>query len=391
MNHPVSYSFLTSFISFFLILIPLGPFSMFVLLVFFGIFFHIVSVFSSFGRIIMHAGAMGKGRIFSSEYEELLVPQSLHLHLLSKAKCNLANNTSIIRQYRHGQQPISSSLLEEELYDHLRGVTKRNLEINNSNSNHLRPRADSKVRFADEEIGYIGLIPNKVVIGGNVDGVAWGNHLKYGSSSSRHFRSLTPLSDTSASQQLSEKSISDQLTPRSIDGGNSMTASSRNSFFPPIKEDSAGSSLHTSSNSSLEQWLQGSPSQVGRKEKNTANSIVKENMGEMNVGIDPLGGPINRDVPSKPFSITTSNTYHNGTYDTITPSNQYINGSDEVEDKMIYKKPTISRNVKAPLSKCDGRGMSEDERFAFDYGESFEDDNPINEIKNDDERTSLLK
>ena len=136
MNHPVSYSFLTSFISFFLILIPLGPFSMFVLLVFFGIFFHIVSVFSSFGRIIMHAGAMGKGRIFSSEYEELLVPQSLHLHLLSKAKCNLANNTSIIRQYRHGQQPISSSLLEEELYDHLRGVTKRNLEINNSNSNH---------------------------------------------------------------------------------------------------------------------------------------------------------------------------------------------------------------------------------------------------------------
>ena len=333
----------------------------------------------------MHAGAMGKGRIFSSEYEEILVPQSLHLHLLSKAKCNLANNTSIIRQYRHGQQPISSSLLEEELYDHLRGVTKRNLEINNSNSNHLRPRADSKVRFADEELG---LIPNKVVIGGNVDGVDWSNHLRYGSSSSRHFRSLTPLSDTTVSQQLSEKSTTDQLTPRSIDGGNSRTASSRDSFLPPIRDDSGGSSLRTSSNSSLEQWLQGSPSQDGSKRENNANSIVEENIGEKKeVEIDPLGGPMNR---PKPFSVTTANTYHNGTYDTITPSNQYTNGNDEVEDRMIYKKSTISRNVGTPISKFDGRGMSEDERFAFDYGD-FEDDNLINESKKDDERTSLLK
>merc|ERR1712078_744058 len=94
---------------------------------------------------------MGKERIFSSEYEAMLVPHSLHYNLLSKAKCNLAHNTSIIRQYQ--QRQIDGFLLEEELYDHLSGSSKNKYKLNTRNSNRLR--ADSKVRFMDDDSSLI--------------------------------------------------------------------------------------------------------------------------------------------------------------------------------------------------------------------------------------------
>lgn len=113
------------------------------------LFVHIVSVFSALGRVIMHTGAMGDSRIFTPEFEELLLPHSLHSNLLAKAKANLENKTSIIRQYRIKQKPINRFLAEDDLYDYLCD----RLSDSSDSCAPLRTRADSTVRFADEEQG----------------------------------------------------------------------------------------------------------------------------------------------------------------------------------------------------------------------------------------------
>ena len=93
------YTFSIWLILFFFLLLPVG-FSSFLLLgITLGLFVHIITAFSAFGRIIMHSGAMGSNRIFDPVFESTLSPCSLHANLLAKARATLADESSIRRQY----------------------------------------------------------------------------------------------------------------------------------------------------------------------------------------------------------------------------------------------------------------------------------------------------
>uniref|UniRef100_A0A7S4UN13 Uncharacterized protein n=1 Tax=Ditylum brightwellii TaxID=49249 RepID=A0A7S4UN13_9STRA len=92
------YCFLLWITMFTIYILP-GPYIkiMFALL---GIFFiHIVSVFSAFGRLILHTGGMGSQRIFEQEFEDFLLPSGLHVSLLIMALEQVNKATSVPGQY----------------------------------------------------------------------------------------------------------------------------------------------------------------------------------------------------------------------------------------------------------------------------------------------------
>ncbi len=371
------YTFLISFMSFFFILLPVGTFSILLLLGTVFFFVHVVSVFSSFGRIIMHTGAMGKDRIFSSEYEELLVPESLHNHLLSKAKCNLAHNTSIIRQYRHKQRQIDRFLLEEELYDHLSGISKRYQGVTIQNGNGLdtnyfgsRLRADSKVRFADLETGSVN---DKQVVEGKIDEVlpAGGRH---------HFRSLTPLSDISDhTPRLNLGQINaKQFT---IDGDLSALAVPPKKFF--INTDTTrelsdltainSTTVRNVSNSSLEQWLSGSTTpEIGSIQGKATIGVAKKADGETKEDKKDVIEPKPPVIPQNVAPI--SNT-------TIPPST--LNRNKKANNRNVSPTPEILDPDSLHSQRANERDMSEDERFLFDYGDFDNGDVAVDRKKKD--------
>jgi hypothetical protein len=150
------YSFLAWLIMFFFLLLPFGFWSMLLMVVGVGLFVHVISSFSAFGRVIMHTGAMGSHRIFDPAYESGLLPHTLHTNLLIKARANLSNSTSIRRQYRSCNSPIDRTLSEDEL------SVRLNSEISNPNLPLLdsavfddvdvapvRKRTESLVKFSD--------------------------------------------------------------------------------------------------------------------------------------------------------------------------------------------------------------------------------------------------
>lgn len=351
------YTFLASFMSFFFILLPVGTFSIFLLVGTLFFFVHVVSVFSSFGRLIMHTGAMGKGRIFSSEYEELLVPHSLHSNLLSKAKCNLAHNTSIIRQYRHKQRQIDRYLLEEDLYEHLSGTSKIDQSFRIENFGRLR--ADSKVRFADEESGLLN--NDKEFIEGRIEGVP-----SSAEPSSRQFRSLTPLSDMSDGSRQHVGQI--HSTRSTIDGEMSSFAAPPRKFFGlerprEISEISAMGSVHTVSNSSLEHWLQGSPLEADAKDekesrsRNTNHGEIKDEKKDMEgFGLPPV-------VPPHPVSVTATTRSNKGLNQTIKTNETHVS-----REKIGSGTMELLDSGSLRLQRANERDMSEEERFIFDYG-----------------------
>eukprot|EP00531_Pseudo-nitzschia_arenysensis_P017863 CAMPEP_0116126266 /NCGR_PEP_ID=MMETSP0329-20121206/6245_1 /TAXON_ID=697910 /ORGANISM="Pseudo-nitzschia arenysensis, Strain B593" /LENGTH=602 /DNA_ID=CAMNT_0003620347 /DNA_START=34 /DNA_END=1842 /DNA_ORIENTATION=- len=370
------YTFLISFMSFFFILLPVGTFSILLLLGTVFFFVHVVSVFSAFGRIIMHTGAMGRGRIFSNDYEELLVPDSLHNNLLAKAKCNLAHNTSIIRQYRHKQRQIDRYLLEEELYDHLSGTTRKYQGLRIQNSNILdtndfgRLRADSKVRFADEEVGLLG--NDKVVVEGKIDEVpVSGRH---------HFRSLTPLSDISDISRLGQIN---NARPTNDGDLSSLAVPPKKFFVNPdgareISDLSAlnNSSVRNVSNSSLEQWLQGTPSEIDSNTGNEPTRAKKTTDGETKddkKDIESFGLP-----PVVPLNTAPmSNTIASGSFHRKTKvSDKIVN-----RDRKDLARMEILDSDSLHSQRLNERDMSEDERFLFDYGD-FGGDNVGEKNKN---------
>lgn len=93
------YTFSIWLVLFFFLLLPVG-FSSFLLLgITSGLFVHTITVFSAFGRIIMHSGAMGPNRIFDPVFESTLSPCALHGNLLARARQALYDGFSIRRQY----------------------------------------------------------------------------------------------------------------------------------------------------------------------------------------------------------------------------------------------------------------------------------------------------
>ena len=152
------YSFMIWLILFFFLLLPLGFWSILLLVVTVGLFVHTIFSFSAFGRIIMHTGAMGSKRIFDASFESSLLPHSLHANLLTKAEANLANKTSILRQYRSRTKPIDRQFSVDELSGHLsdegpapsengtRQQTQQQVPVHKT---HVRRRTESLVKFAD--------------------------------------------------------------------------------------------------------------------------------------------------------------------------------------------------------------------------------------------------
>jgi hypothetical protein len=395
------YSFLISFMLFFFLLLPIGFWSILLLVCTTGLFFHVVSVFSGFGRIIMHSGAMSKQRIFSPEYEEFLVPESLHANLLKKAKCNLAHNTSIIRQYRRKQQPINRSLEEDQLWDHLNGKPEQShfvyggLEMSEGATGN-RSRADSTVRFADEEQG---------LKGGSIDGPAFSNarksrtgsfgggNLKQSSYVGQHQRSMTPLSAHSEGSQRSNFSdISlDQDTPRSD------FSQKHRAFRPPPIPSRDGSSVQNVSTASLELWLQGSSPEKSSLHKNETNTSMSS--------IDDVaanGQVVHPSSPQRPGKIQSP---RNPPQEVVT---KHVSSTSSDIAAQQYESDSVFSTSSGARSD---RGLSEEERFAMDYGDfdSDEDDrnrmnsgeyNYLNQsqrvhdqsddINTDNERSSLL-
>lgn len=138
------YAFLVWVIMFFFILMPFGVYSNLLLLIAAALFTHTITAFSSFGRVIMHTGAMGKQRIFDPKYEETLRPHTLHHNLLVKAEANLTNHTSIMRQYRCPVEPLRRHYSPDELSTHL---SERSSPTPPAPAQ--RKRTESLVKFAD--------------------------------------------------------------------------------------------------------------------------------------------------------------------------------------------------------------------------------------------------
>lgn len=140
------YSFLLWFMLFIFLLFPFGFWPVLLILGVVAMFIHVMVVFSTFGRLIMHTGCMGKDRIFDEQYERSLLPRTLQSNLYTKAKAELANNTSITRQYRRKISPLTQDTNLDDMSVLLGQV--RLSPVVKSNQ-HRRSRTDSIVRFAD--------------------------------------------------------------------------------------------------------------------------------------------------------------------------------------------------------------------------------------------------
>lgn len=146
------YSFLAWLIMFFFLLLPFGYYSMFLMIIGVGLFVHVITSFSAFGRVIMHTGAMGSQPIFDPAYEAGLLPHTLHDNLLIKARANLSRSTSIRRQYRSRSSPIDRILSEDELSSRMhseRSEPDTPLENEMSREAPERQRTGSLVKFSD--------------------------------------------------------------------------------------------------------------------------------------------------------------------------------------------------------------------------------------------------
>jgi hypothetical protein len=357
------YSFMVSFMLFFFLLLPVGFWSVMLLVGSVLLFLHIVSVFSGFGRIIMHAGAMGKTRIFSPEFEEFLMPESLHINLLNKARCNLSHNTSIIRQYRRKQQPINMSLDEELLWEHLNN-NENGVDISrNHNDSHLdetpngRSRADSIVRFADEELGMAKPVFGRSPSYSNrPPGSGGGGSFRRGLSSMQHHRNLTPmsaLSEMSGSHRSTYSEITlDQDTPRST----SATTSSRKQCDPidrppPIPPKAALSSVRSVSNASLEQWLQGASSKGHTSVKSNDTHHQQAGSNELK---DSMTATSDETVPL--LSL-------------VSPPNEVITDLSDSENAYTQIRRIADGRLPSLSPTRSKRNLSEEERFTLDYGD----------------------
>mmetsp|Transcript_37024 Transcript_37024/g.81126 ORF Transcript_37024/g.81126 Transcript_37024/m.81126 type:complete len:580 (+) Transcript_37024:378-2117(+) len=63
------------------------------------LFVHIITSFSSFGRLMMLSGAMGSERILDEEFEQALLPSGLHTALLLKATDRMKRRLTVTAQY----------------------------------------------------------------------------------------------------------------------------------------------------------------------------------------------------------------------------------------------------------------------------------------------------
>ena len=147
------YTFIVWLTMLFFVLLPVGITSCILVSTSVASLLYIVMSFSCFGRIILHTSAMGSKPIFDVEFEKSLLPRTLHANLLKKAKAELANNTSITRQYRRKAKPIHREFRDfRDLSNHLRTGSDKIYGggVDTADSSPTRARADSTVHFAEK-------------------------------------------------------------------------------------------------------------------------------------------------------------------------------------------------------------------------------------------------
>jgi len=96
-------------------------------------FFHIVTIYSSLGNLILETGAMGEKRVFSIAEEEEMTPSELTVQLLQKAHANRQKRIDDILKYSESEveaespspsQPQSTALSSKSM---LKMASTRNL------------------------------------------------------------------------------------------------------------------------------------------------------------------------------------------------------------------------------------------------------------------------
>lgn len=97
----------------------------------------------------MHTGAMGATPIFEKKYESSLLPHTLHKCLLIKARANLGNKTSIMRQYLSQRKPLARFYSEDEMSGHLSEGSQFSSPTSDQPPPLVRRRTESLVKFAD--------------------------------------------------------------------------------------------------------------------------------------------------------------------------------------------------------------------------------------------------
>eukprot|EP00978_Attheya_sp_CCMP212_P025790 scaffold83683_cov56-Attheya_sp.AAC.1 len=142
-----TYSFLLWVVMMVFVLLPFYWAAILLLLVGF-LFFHVIVVFSAFGRLIMHSGAMGGDRIFEKEFEQELIPRGLHTSLLFLAISNLRKGTSIRRQYA---KEVNCHDEHEHEHEHEHDMNDYDLSSCSDNNNPNNPNNIS-LRYHNEEL-----------------------------------------------------------------------------------------------------------------------------------------------------------------------------------------------------------------------------------------------
>lgn len=321
------YSFLLWVALFFFLLLPIGFWSLLLLIVTIGLFIHVVITFSAFGRIIMHTGAMGTRRIFDEATEKRLLPHSLHSSLLEKAKAELARNTSIMRQYRR-----------KKTSDPETSAASNGLD---TPTPEPRKRADSSVRFADT---LWSSVPQREAALSDIV--------------SAHDGTETPSSQVSvASSSLDARST--KRPPRPV------VASGSSSFV-----DALGGSSHSLE---LDEWLRASSGPpAATKTEPSKNVIVKPTRRRSSSPATPLGGTAV--VPPQREGRTS-----------ISPIDSDASGTgEETAGRAHWRPPStvpMNRSMSAH-SSIDGMGnnnidrqlLTEEEKFDEEYGELFDEE-----------------
>mmetsp|Transcript_41386 Transcript_41386/g.99122 ORF Transcript_41386/g.99122 Transcript_41386/m.99122 type:complete len:650 (-) Transcript_41386:183-2132(-) len=408
------YSFLTSFMLFFFLLLPVGFWSILLLLSTAILFVHVISVFSCFGRIIMHTGAMGTSRIFSPEYEGFLEPHSLHTNLRNKAECNLSHSTSIMRQYRSRQQPIDRYLAnDQEMYDHLSGGNRVDRPYSNYQTNNkpgmtvnTRNRSDSIVRFADEEQGHqktgnvssVNMPPDNS--GGSNPPDRGMSSFKYGSISDNDpFRtSLTPLSEAShvSNQSSSFANQGFDTSPPTKTSENETMTNDRPPiaiFTDPMDDDGKDGEDDGRINPGMPRpWLpttvktdhgDGTNQNVGRHRSNVSSISNASNVSNVSLEQWLQGSSVEVTSPRKP-NTNSSRMDGDGNGNGDDESNGESSNSDRKGRGYQTQQTTQSPNRRPNNTKnSTPMSLSESEQFDYDYGTEI-DQPSSNDTPDDD-------
>jgi hypothetical protein len=322
------YSFLIWVSLFFFLLLPVGFWSILLLVITAALFFHVVVVFSAFGRIIMHSGAMGTNRIFDEQTEKSLLPHTLHSSLLEKAREVLASKTSIMRQYKRKRTTtVGSSSIGTDF-----------------SSMEPRKRADSSVRFAD---------------------TLWTTNAPL-----REPATSTCLSDIAdgtetPSSQVSVASSSDRMErPKRPPRPAAVSSSHSGGFL-----DALGGSSH-----SLEEWLKASGTNEDTK-TNSSKNHERASLSDAGHAFHASAGTVTK----KPRKDGTSNPMppRDGRRRSISPIDSEAFDAGSVGNDQGHRfsqHPSLlhTRNPPSDDSIANPRELTDEEKFDEEYGELFD-------------------